>query len=498
MTQVNPALAAYPNDLKLTTWNAMLLPQLLYPNYGQEQRARLIADAPILQEQDVVVFQELQDNSSSELLLAQLQTRFKYQTPVVGRSQSGWDSTEGWSNNSPEDGGVAIASRWPIVERRQYLFRTAGCSWEQYALKGFAYVKLQVNDQYYHLVGTHLQSEDSGCNDHWAVRQAQLREISDWLVSRNLPKDEVVLIAGDMNIDRRNTEQYSAMLDILQASEPRYAGVSSSFDTLRNGLALERYGARSGDDSEYLDYILTLKDHRQPDIWHNLALDAPAPQWRVQSVGGYTYAYTDYSDHYPVQAFAWADANTPTQSFTDQDGSYRQIGLQSLSNGQWLQAANTNDGWLKTGPNSQAAQFNLSNNFAMRDNGCLRDGDYLRVERADRPGWFWTWWGGLGANQYAYYTVQGALNASTELRLQIHNRPDGCLQDGDLVSFKDWARQGDYYLTVWNGGTHDGKLYLWQPSVGSGESFIVSMPRTQQLLDWEDMLLYRDNRRLLN
>lgn len=486
-----PALAAYPDDLRLTSWNAMLLPQSLYPNYGQEQRARLIAAAPILQNQDVAVFQELQDNSSSEALLQGLKARFPHQTPVIGRSQSGWDGTEGWDGARPEDGGVAIVSRWPIVEKRQYLFRNAGCSWDQYALKGFAYAKLQVGGQYYHVLGTHLQSEDSGCKDHAAVRQAQLREIADWLRARQLPKDEVVLIAGDMNVDRRKPAEYRAMLDILQANEPRYAGVSDSFDTARNGLALERYGARGGDAPEYLDYILALKGHRQPSVWHNLALDAPSPQWTVQSVGKHTYAYTDYSDHYPVQAFAWANAATPTQSYTDQAGSYRQLGLQNLGNGQWLQSAAANDGWLKTGAgNGPAARFNLSNNFAMRDNGCLRSGDYLRVERADHPGWFWTWWGGLDANQYAYYTKQGPLNASTELRLQIQDRPDGCLRDGDIVSFKDWARQNDYYLTAWNGGAHDGQLYLWQASAGPRERFRVSMPRQPQRLDWKAQLIY--------
>ncbi|XLM19913.1 sphingomyelin phosphodiesterase, partial [Chromobacterium piscinae] len=125
--------------------------------------------------------------------------------------------------------------------------------------------------------------------------------------------EETVIVAGDMNIDRNKSGEYRALLDILQASEPRYAGMPHSFDTAGNGIALERYGARGGDAPEYLDYILTLKGHRQPAVWHNQALDAPAPQWTVQSaLAKQTYAYADFSDHYPVQAFAWADASTPT------------------------------------------------------------------------------------------------------------------------------------------------------------------------------------------
>ncbi|VEB44308.1 Uncharacterised protein [Chromobacterium violaceum] len=112
-----------------------------------------------------------------------------------------------------------------------------------------------------------------------------------------------------------------------------------------------------------------------------------------------TYAYADFSDHYPVQAFAWADAATPTRSLSAQPGAYRQISLQNLASGRYVQAGDANDGWLKTDAAAAGARarFNLSNNFSMRDNGCIRSGEYVRLERADRPGWFWTWWGGVGA-----------------------------------------------------------------------------------------------------
>ncbi|WP_047250293.1 sphingomyelin phosphodiesterase [Chromobacterium subtsugae] len=489
------AHAAYPDDLKLTTWNAMLLPQALYPNYGQLRRVELMAAAPILQGQDVLVFQELQDNAASEKLLALLRPRFPYQTPVIGRAQQGWDGTEGWNALKPEDGGVAIASRWPIVEKRQYLFQTPGCSWDGQALKGFAYAKINVGGRFYHVLGTHLQSEDSGCAHHAdiAVRQGQLREMAAWVQARRLPADEPVIIAGDMNTDRHKSAEYQAMLDILQASEPRYAGMPDSFDTRGNGIALERYGARSGDAPEYIDYILLLKGHRQPGMWHNLALDAPSPQWTAQSaVAKQTYAYADYSDHYPVQAFAWADASTPTRSLTAPAGGYRQVSLQNLASGRYVQSAGSNDGWLKAGAAEAGpqAQFNLSNNFSMRDNGCVRSGEYVRLERADQPGWFWTWWGGAGGNQYAYYTAQGPLSRSAELRLVNQSRADGCLQDGDVVSFKDWARAADYYLTAWSGGSHADQLYLWQPSVGDGERFRVRIGATRQYLDWRAQLVY--------
>ncbi|WP_115648343.1 hypothetical protein [Chromobacterium violaceum] len=102
--------------------------------------------------------------------------------------------------------------------------------------------------------------------------------------------------------------------------------------------------------------------------------------------------------------------------------------------------------------------------------------------------------GRRGGNQYAYYTAQGPLNRSAELRLINHSRPDGCLQDGDVVSFKDWARAADYYLTAWVGGSHADQLYLWQPASGDGERFRVRMGASPQYLDWRGRLLFAKRR----
>ncbi|WP_171014184.1 sphingomyelin phosphodiesterase [Chitinivorax sp. B] len=494
----NTTLAAYPDDLKLTTYNAMLLPRSAYPNYGQVTRAQQIADAAFLQHQDVVVLQELFDNTTSEDLLNRLSQRFPYHTPVIGRSRSGWSSTEGgWRDTAIEDGGVAIASKWPIVEKVQYLFRTIGCGDDYPSLKGFAYAKLNANGQYYHIIGTHAQSESSwGCggrDGHAAVRQAQFKEIADWIKARRIPSTEMVLIAGDMNVNKANSNEYQTMLRTLNAHDPHYVGVPHTFDTVGNGLALERYGARSGDPVEYLDYVFVERNHRQPSFWHNLAIDPASPQWRVQAAGnGRTYTYTDLSDHYPVMAFARADNHTPTHSYADQAGSYRAVTFKNLGNNHFMQAATQADGWLKADgkQDNSRTRFNLSNNFAMRDNGCIQSGEYVRVERADLPGHFWTWYGLAGSYQYAYYTKQGPLNADPELRLLNLSRPTDCLQDGDIVAFRDWAHAADYYMTAWNGGWANDWLYLWSASMGPREQFQIKITTSSMRLDWRDQLVY--------
>ncbi|GAB7109808.1 hypothetical protein JCM4814A_81230 [Streptomyces phaeofaciens JCM 4814] len=78
-----------------------------------------------------MVLQEAFDNSSSEALQQAATAQYPYQTPVMGRSKSGWDATSGaYSATTPEDGGVTVLSKWPIVRKEQYVYKDAcGADW---------------------------------------------------------------------------------------------------------------------------------------------------------------------------------------------------------------------------------------------------------------------------------------------------------------------------------------------------------------------------------
>lgn len=495
LASANTALAAYPDDLKLVSYNVMLAPRSFSPNEGQALRAQTIPAAPFMQNQDVVILQELFDNDTSTQLLNNLATRYPYQTPVIGRSGNGWDRTDGqWRSEKFEDGGVAIASRWPIVEKVQYLFQRDGCGDDWVNLKGFAYAKINVQGHYLHVIGTHTQSESSwGCDvvpgGHAAVRQAQFQEIANFIRARQIPSTEMVVIGGDLNVNRDNTTEYQTMLSTLNVTAPRYAGLRYGWDPSKNGLALDRYGNLT---PEYLDYLLVDKDHLQPSTWHNLPLDTAVKQWTVVGRDNRTYAYTDTSDHFPLLAFGRADASTPTHSNTDLNGSYRQVTLQNLGSGKYVQADTAADGWLRADASTLSARsyFKLSNNYGMRDNGCIRSGDYVRIERSDQPNYFFTWYGTPGYHEYAYYTASGIKNAGSELRLINLSNASGCLKSGDVVAFKDFARQQDYYLTSWNGGWANDMLFLWMSSISPREQFRVVINEASTLTDWRDKLQY--------
>ena len=76
------------------------------------------------------------DNSASDRLLGNLKKEYPNQTAVLGRSNGNeWDKTLGsYSSSTPEDGGVAIVSKWPIVEKVQYVF-AKGCGRIIYRIK---------------------------------------------------------------------------------------------------------------------------------------------------------------------------------------------------------------------------------------------------------------------------------------------------------------------------------------------------------------------------
>ncbi len=124
-TSAQAEVSTNQNDtLKVMTHNVYMLSTNLYPNWGQTERADLIGAADYIKNQDVVILNEVFDNSASDRLLGNLKKEYPNQTAVLGRSSgSEWDKTLGnYSSSTPEDGGVAIVSKWPIAEKIQYVF----------------------------------------------------------------------------------------------------------------------------------------------------------------------------------------------------------------------------------------------------------------------------------------------------------------------------------------------------------------------------------------
>ncbi|WP_415953498.1 sphingomyelin phosphodiesterase [Streptomyces sp. KLOTTS4A1] len=291
--------AATPS-LDVLTYNTFLFSKTLYPNWGQDHRAAEIPKASFFRGQDVVVIQEAFDNSSSEALASNARAEYPYQTPVVGRTKSGWDATGGsYSVFTPEDGGVTVYSKWPIVRKEQYVFPDA-CGADWHSNKGFAYVVLDVNGTRVHLVGTHLQSTDPGCDsgEAAAMRSAQLKDIDAFLDAKAIPASEQVIVAGDLNVDSHSAEYASMLADGGLVGADARTGHPYSFDTAENSISADRY---PGYASEDLDYVLHRAGHARPAGWTNDVVKEQSAPWTVSSWGT-SYTYTNLSDHYPVVA----------------------------------------------------------------------------------------------------------------------------------------------------------------------------------------------------
>ncbi|MFI5527128.1 sphingomyelin phosphodiesterase [Kitasatospora sp. NPDC051853] len=284
--------------LKVLTYNVFLMSTSLYPNWGQDLRAKEIAAASFFQGNDVVVLQEAFDNAASDKLQSLAKAAYPYQTPVVGRSTSGWDATSGsYSSTTPEDGGVTLLSKWPILRKEQYVFKDA-CGADWWSNKGFVYAVLNVNGQRTHVLGTHLQSTDSGCSSGQpaTVRAAQLTAMKNFVDAKNIPASEPVIVTGDLNVNAHDSEYPSMLANGNLAPATDRTGWANSFDTTENSIAAYRY---PGEPKEDLDYVLYRADHARPQSYTNNVLRFHSTPWTVSSWGK-SYTYNDLSDHYPV------------------------------------------------------------------------------------------------------------------------------------------------------------------------------------------------------
>ena len=461
---------AYADDFRLLAYNVFMLPETL-SSWNHDGRAQMIPQSEVVKGHDAIMLQEVFDNGPATILLNGLKAEYPYQTPVLGRSRDGWNATLGsYANASPEDGGVAIVSRWPIEEQIQYVY-DQGCGADYLANKGFVYARIDKNGADYHVIATHAQAEDDTCADPAATRKTQFIEMQNFIAGHNIPADEVVFMGGDFNVIKGSAE-YPDMIETLQVSEPdAFAGFSTSWDPESNGIAAYNYPDLP---SEYLDYILVSRNHAQPSHWHNQSLDVTSTNWKVGN-----YRFQELSDHYPIAGFSYANSDTRTESFRAVNHPYQAVQFQNKANGQFIKIdANDNDGWLtvKGDASDPATVMNLDNWYPKNRAFCIRNDDWIQVQGAQRTGSYWNWYMGGGGGNYAFFTNQD--NASNKLRIRILNDNNGdCLKNGDQVAFVDRSTVNgvDYFLQSWPSGSWQDHLYLWSNAVGDNETFTIHM-----------------------
>ncbi|WP_328807108.1 sphingomyelin phosphodiesterase [Nocardiopsis coralli] len=296
-----PLMAATPAQAEadaptIATYNAFLMPTSLYPNWGQEIRADLINEDGVLEGADVVVLQELFDDSSAETLRSGLSEELPHGTPIVGESEEGWDDSTGLRPGAATNGGVSVHSAWPIVRAEQHVFSEA-CGADRFSAKGFVHTEIDSPDGPLHVFGTHMQSEDSLCasGEDERVRTAQLEQILAAVEEAGIPEGEQIHLAGDLNIIG-GTEEWENALELLDAVEPVGTGDAVSWDPQGNSIAGHGYPDW---EAQQLDHVLPIRNGAEPEGFANHTAEVKSEPWTVTS-WGQEYTYDDYSDHYPV------------------------------------------------------------------------------------------------------------------------------------------------------------------------------------------------------
>lgn len=301
--------------LSVGTYNVWMMPRIVSAftsvSPKKNTRARLIAD--VLPPCDVWVFTECFDHRARAILLDKLKAAgYFYFSPTVGHKRLKRENMRKVLN-----GGVVLASKYPIVTVRIKLFKEACLGADKLADKGVLYCKVLKDGLPVHIFSTHLQAWSDPPSR--AMRRTQMVMIADFIKSLSGidPVNDPVLIVGDLNVNywlNKTDHEYDEMLSVFNASDPsvvaatRQASAVStttslgdpkrarqfSFDPRLNALAAD--GLSTDGSLELLDFVLVSRAHRQPSTaqsWVAPLTTSTPWNWRKQP-------QHNLSDHFPV------------------------------------------------------------------------------------------------------------------------------------------------------------------------------------------------------
>ncbi|MBI2519231.1 MAG: sphingomyelin phosphodiesterase [Bdellovibrio sp.] len=265
-------------NLKAISYNVYMRPISLFKN-GQYERAQLLPET--LAGRDILVFQEAFDDDVRGVLKMGLAAKYPFQSTVVGTDRV-----------FEQDGGVFIATRFPILEEDEYLFGSecARIFEDCLADKGVKYAKLWDGQRIIHVFATHLQNGD-GRKDI-AARKSQVERIHQFMLRKLSGSNnaELVLLMGDYNINLKTTpdafSRYS-LKTILSDDRPY------SWDPEYNELA-------SSGSAQQVDYIYYSENHLIPATFEQKVIPLKSKRrWKFLDS---LHIFRDLSDHFPIEA----------------------------------------------------------------------------------------------------------------------------------------------------------------------------------------------------
>lgn len=185
--------------------------------------------------------------------------------------------------------GLAIYSKYPIEDYDFFNFGAYSAGADSLADKAVLYAKINKGGRWIHVFGTHTNAEV----DQFETRVQQYRIIRNFIKSKLILKDELVLIAGDLNEDKvYQADKYDTMLNEVWAEDIPLdtLGGLYSYDGKENILA-------SSDDREALDHVLYVTD---PDISATAILPGSSCKYIKPKANYLDFINRDLSDHYAI------------------------------------------------------------------------------------------------------------------------------------------------------------------------------------------------------
>lgn len=238
-----------PKPLKVLTWNVQMLPRLgavFSSSFRKMQNTRTewIVEYLRQTDYDVIVLEEVFDKRFKKKMEAELKSTFPHQ---LGPHKA---SLLKLSN------GIMIFSKLPFQLVAQHTFKAAVAA-DVFATKGAAMIKIKHESVNYYLIGTHLQA-DYPFKNNAQVRKKQLQEIKKKLIDTYVAEDDVLVIAGDLNVPD-STPEYTEMLNILNVNDVVATANCSNFLT----FSPLNFWNRQSSESSKLDYILIASKKNQ-------------------------------------------------------------------------------------------------------------------------------------------------------------------------------------------------------------------------------------------
>ncbi|HSF31009.1 MAG TPA: sphingomyelin phosphodiesterase [Candidatus Tectomicrobia bacterium] len=208
----------------------------------------------------------------------------------------------------PSNGGIFIASKWPIVTSQDMVY-TACRLPDCLAAKGVQYARVEKSlagrTKLYHVFGTHMQAW--GGAESAAVRREQSHEMAAFIGRQAIPSTQPVLLAGDFNTRGPGNPQFQSLIDTLRVSMPPIVGERRGTMDVDNTLF--------GRGPWWVDYVLPSTVHQhpmraelealalRPEAEFTLCVEAAFWPFYVSPYASTCTAVRrvrDLSDHYPV------------------------------------------------------------------------------------------------------------------------------------------------------------------------------------------------------